>query len=181
MSLKGHKLVNPSLAKSISAKVSNLTIKPIRFWKPNGFTMISPIYRDSIPVRLFLTKIKGINTCLLNITSTQDWYYVYYRFSDEVYNDTTLWGQIVGNTIVVNVVKFQGSNDLSKSLMEFDQILYNKYVEDEDLERLKIKIAPTSRYENQINLDHNVIGRYYINNSYERLHFKSQVEQTYNH
>ena len=121
---------------------------------------------------LLLTKIENINISIMHLLKADKFIITNHRFDPKLYRGIILYGDIYKNKFAIHAVKFDGySERIGDNLEKFDQILFNQYKEDTDLEPLSIVIKEfyASVAEIPHNKDHK--GILYLNPVIGSIHY----------
>lgn len=156
--------------------ISGLNIKTIGSNYIGGNPYVVPIYNGDEAV-LVLTEIAGIHLSLLCFPDKGEIAVVNFRFHETLYKKNIqifgdIWTKDGQTYFSIHAIKIPDIERLSTALEQFDQILYTQFVEDTDLEPIKIVIKPFYERIEDMNSNSSIIGALYLNTNINGQHFE---------
>ena len=168
-----HFLSEKDEIQDLSSKIERLNLREVGNPPNLNNYIVAPYYSGELVI-LKLTELCGLSVGLLYFLNKNDIALVNFRFHSELYKkDTHLYGELrmkSGITYLeIFAVRMGIEEKLSVLLEEFDQILYTKFIEDFDMEPIRIVFKPFYNNPNElldtkrgIYLNANLNGQHYI-------------------
>lgn len=167
-----HFLTEVDEIQELSGKLCRLNMKEISRHNPMNHYIYAPIY-DGALVVLQLKEVYGLPIGLIHFLEKGEIAIVNFRFHGELYKDDThIYGELRIrdglNYLEIYAIRMGPDEKLTPLLEAFDQILYTKFVEDLDLEPIRLVFK---RFYNNLNeldssraiyLNNNLNGQHYI-------------------